>query len=112
MPFIWVIRTWCSLDTFWEAVRSSKEYDVAFSKPEQVLEELQKIIIREQTEWKELCEASSEFQAGDKEFLVEVPTVEQVKNRPFYKFLSVSSSQSAKEQFVQNWYIERLRKLD
>jgi hypothetical protein len=109
MLFIWVIRTWCSFDTFWEAVRSSKEYDIAYSKPEQVLDELQKIVHREQVEWKELCESSSEFQAEDKEFLVEIPTVEQIKNRPFYKFLSVSNKQTAKEQFVQNWYIERLK---
>jgi hypothetical protein len=112
MPFVWVIRTWCSLDTFWEAIRSSKEYDVAYTKPEQVLEELQKIVVKEQTEWKELCEASSEFNHEDKEFLVEVPSCEQIKNRPFYKFLSVTNGPQAKEQFVQNWYIERLRKQD
>ena len=112
MPFVWVIRTWCILDTFWEAIRSSKEYDVAYSRPEQVVEEIQKIVVRQQTEWKELCEGSSEFKHEDKVFMVEVPTVDQVKNRPFYKFLSVTSGPNAKEEFVQNWYIERIRKLD
>lgn len=112
MPFVWVIRTWCSLDSFWEAIRSSKEYDIAYSKPDQVLEELQKIIIKEQTEWKELCEASSEFNHEDKVFVVELPSAEQIKNRPFFKFLSVSGGPNAKEEFVQNWYIERIRKLD
>lgn len=105
MPFIWVVRSWCSLDTFWEAIRSSKEYDIAYTKPEQVLEELQKIVAKEQGEWKDLCQSSSDLSIGDREFLVELPTVDQIKNRPFYKFLSVAAS---KEQFAQNWYIERL----
>ena len=112
MPFVWVIRTWCSLDSFWEAVRSSKEYDIAYTKPEEILEHLERIALREQKEWKELCEASSEFKHDDKQFLIELPTVDQIKSRPFYKFLSVTSGPEAKEEFVQNWYIERLRKVD
>jgi hypothetical protein len=110
MPFVWIIRTWSSLDSFWEAIRSSKEFDVAYTRPEQVLEELQKIVIREQAEWKDLCTASSDFSLADKEFLVEIPTLEQIKNRPFYKFLSATAAPTVKEQYVQNWYIERLRK--
>jgi hypothetical protein len=109
MPFVWVIRTWCSLDTFWEAIRSSKDYDAAYSKPELVIEEIQKIILREQKEWKDLCESSEEFEEDQKEFLVEIPTLEQIKNRPFYKFLSITNSTSKKDEFVQNWYIERLK---
>lgn len=112
MPFVWVIRTWNSLDTFWEAIRSSKEYDVAYTKPDQVLEEIHKIIAREQTEWKEICESSSEFKHEDKVFVIELPTYEQIKNRPFFKFLSVTNGPDTKEEFVQNWYIERIRKLD
>lgn len=107
MPFVWIIRTWCSLDSFWETVRSSKEYDVAYTKPEQVLEEIGKIITKEQHEWKELC-TSSEMNLSDREFLVEVPSVEQIKSRPFYKFLSVGSTATAKEPYAQNWYLERL----
>ena len=98
MPFIWVIRSWCSVDSFWEAVRSSKEYDTAFTKPEQVLEELENVVIKEQKAHKEFSDA------GNKDFLVELPTVDQIKNRPFYKFLSVIG----KDQDAQNWYIERL----
>ena len=109
MPFVWIVRTWSSLDSFWEAIRSSKEFDVAYPKPEQVLEEVEKIVIREQAEWKDLCANSPDFSLADREFLVELPTLDQIKNRPFYKFLSVTAAPSAKEQFVQNWYIERLR---
>ncbi len=108
MRFLWIIRTWCNEDSFWEAIRSSKEYDMAFSKAEQVLEEIQKIIIKEQAEWKDLCQAS-EMNEADREFLVELPTVDQIKSRPFYKFLSLVSVPTAKEQFTQNWYIERLK---
>jgi hypothetical protein len=108
MPFVWIVRTWCSLDSFWETVRSSKEYDVAYTKPESVLEKIEKIIITEQQEWKELCEASG-ISVNEREFLVEVPTVDQIKSRPFYKFLSVGSNPTAKEPFAQNWYIERIR---
>lgn len=96
MPFVWIIRTWCSLDTYWEAVRSSKDYDKAFTKPELVLEEIQNIVVKEQTEF------------SDKEFLVELPTLEQIKNRPFLKFLSVVNAQGSKDSFTQNWHIERL----
>lgn len=96
MPYIWIIRTWCSLDTYWEAVRSSKEYDIAFSKPELVLEEIQKIVVKEQTEF------------SDKQFLVELPTVDQIKHRPFVKFLSVVSPPESKDTFAQNWHVERL----
>jgi hypothetical protein len=101
MPFIWVIRTWCSLDSFWEAVRSGKGFDVAYSKPEQVIEAIERIILEENQETTE-----------SREFLVELPTVDQIKTRPFLKFLSVTDSNGGKEPFVQNWYIERLRKAD
>ena len=104
MPFVWIIRTWCSVDTFWEAVRSSKDYDVAYWKPEQVLEEMEKIVLKEQKEWKDLHDHQK-----DNDFLVELPTVDQIKSRPFYKFLTITNH-SSKEQVVQNWYIERLHK--
>ena len=108
MPFVWVVRTWCSLDTFWEAIRSSKEYDIAYSKPEVVLEELTKIVQKEQEEWKDLCQ-SIDMNPADREFIVELPTVDTIKSRPFHKFLSLISIPTAKEQFTQNWYIERLK---
>jgi hypothetical protein len=103
MPFVWVIRSWCSVDSFWEAVRSSKEFDTAFSKPEHVLEEIERIVLKEQKVWKDTTTSD----AGNKDFLVELPTIDQIKNRPFYKFLSVISS-SGKEQDAHHWYIERL----
>ena len=105
MPFVWVIRTWCSLDSFWEAVRSGKGFDFAYSRPEQVVEAIEKIIVEEQQETQAL-------DAQGREFLVEVPTVDQIKTRPFLKFLSVTDSNGGKEPFVQNWYIERLRRTD
>lgn len=105
MPLIWVIRTWCSADSFWETIRSSKEFDIAYTKPEKVLEKLEKIIIKEQNDWKEIALSTDEI----REFLVELPTVDQIKNRPFYKFLSVTST---KDEFAQNWYIERLHLKD
>ena len=105
MPFVWVIRTWCSLDTFWESVRSGKGFDSAYSKPEQVLEAIEKIILEEQQETEAL-------QPQGREFLVEIPTVDQIKTRPFLKFLSVTDSNGGKEPVVQNWYIERLRRTD
>lgn len=108
MPFVWVVRTWCSLDTFWEAIRSSKEYDIAYSKPESVLEDLNKIVLKEKEEWKELCESSG-MNVTEHEFLVELPTIEQIKSRPFHKFLSIVTGPTAKEPFAQNWFIERIR---
>lgn len=106
MPFVWVIRTWCSMDSFWESVRSGKEFDIAISNPEKVLEKVEKIIIKEQDDWKEI---SSSSQHDSRDFLVELPTVDQIKNRPFCKFLSVMST---KTEFAQNWYIERLHLKD
>jgi hypothetical protein len=108
MRFLWIIRTWCNLDSFWETVRSSKEYDLAFNKPEQVLEEIQKIVLKEQEEWKDLC-SSSDMNEADRQFVVELPTVDTITSRPFHKFLSLISIPTAKEQFTQNWYIERLK---
>ena len=108
MPFVWIVRTWCSLDTFWETIRSSKEYDIAYTKPDEVLEELSHIVAKEQEEWRELCESSG-LNINDHEFLVELPSVDQIKSRPFYKFLSIIPGANAKEPFAQNWYIERIR---
>jgi hypothetical protein len=96
------------VETFWEAVRSSKEYDVAYIKPEDVISDVEKIIIKEQEEWKDLCKISNNV-SGEKDFSVDIPTVDQIKNRPFFKFLSVTGAANTKDQFVQNWYIERLR---
>lgn len=104
MPFVWVIRTWCSADSFWEAIRSSKEYDTAFTKPEKAFEEIEKVILKEQKEWKDISSLEGETKH---EFLVELPTIDQIKNRPFCKFLSVISA-STKDEFAHNWYIERL----
>lgn len=104
MPFVWIIRSWCSVDSFWESIRSGKEFDSAFTKPEKVLEKIEKIIVKEQGDWKEIA---SEEETRD--FLVELPTIDQIKNRPFHKFLSVVSN---KNDFAQNWYIERLHLKD
>ncbi len=109
MPFVWVIRTWCSEDSFWEAIRSSKEFDIAYSNPAELFEAVQKLIAKEQLEWKELCESSSDVSLNDRDFLIESPTVDQIKNRSFLKFMSTVSS---KDQFAQHWYIERLHKFD
>ncbi len=105
--FVWIIRTWCSEDSFWEHVREHKEYDIAYRKPELLLEEINRIFLKEQTDWEDMCEASGALKE-DKQFESEIPTLELLKIRPFLKFLTVSS----KEGFMQSWYVERLKIAD
>ncbi len=106
--FVWIIRSWCSEDSFWEHVREHKEYDIAYRKPELLLEEVQRIILKEQTDWEDLCEASG---TSKEERLIEteIPTLDQLKSRPFYKFLTISSKL---DNYMQSWYIERLKIAD
>lgn len=106
--FVWIIRAWCSVDTFWEHVREHKEYDIAYTRPEMVLEEIERIILKEQSDWRDICEASNNSDAN-KEFIVEKPSIDQLKIRPFFKFMTVSHT---KEDFMQSWYIERLKVAD
>jgi hypothetical protein len=103
--FVWIIRSWCSEDTFWEHVREHKEYDIAYRKPESLLEEINRIILKEQVDWDDLCESSG---ASKDERLLQqdIPTLEQIKTRSFYKFLTISSQTG---EFMQSWYVERLK---
>lgn len=103
--FIWIIRSWCSEDSFWEHVREHKEYDIGYRKPELLLEEITRIILKEQTDWEDMCEASG-APKEERVFQQEMPTQEQLKTRPFFKFLTVSST---KDDSMQSWYIERLK---
>ena len=106
--FVWIIRTWSSEDTFWEHVREHKEYDIAYRKPDLLLEEIQRIILKEQTDWEDMCEGSEEAKQT-RQFLSEVPTIDQIKTRAFLKFLTVTDT---KTDFMQSWYVERLKIID
>ena len=109
--FVWIIRSWCSEDSFWEHVREHKEYDIAYSKAELLLEEIDRIVLKEQTDWEDLCLGTGTSKL-DREFTIEKPSLEQLKARPFFKFLTISSSSSSQEDFMQSWYIERLKVAD
>ena len=103
--FVWIIRSWCSLDSFWEHVREHKEFDVAYVNPELLLEEIERIVLKEQADWEDLCYASG-TKADTREFAVEKPTLEHLKNRPFVKFLTISSTV---DDYMQSWYVERMK---
>lgn len=109
--FVWIIRSWCSEDSFWEHVREHKEYDVAYVKPEMLLEEIDRIVLKEQSDWSDICRDTG-VKTTDREFEINRPSLDVLKSRPFMKFLTVSSSSSAKESFMQSWYIERLTVAD
>ena len=105
--FIWIIRSWCSEDSFWEHVREHKEYDIGYRKPELLLEEIHRIILKEQTDWEDMCDSSDATK--ERVFQHETPTLDQLKTRPFFKFLTVSSKN---DDSMQGWYIERLKIAD
>ncbi len=105
--FVWIIRTWCSEDSFWEHVREHKEYDIAYRKPELLLDEINRILLKEQTEWEDMCEASGTDKA-EKQFDSDLPSLDLLKSRPFLKFLTITG----KDGFMQSWYIERLKVAD
>ena len=106
--FVWIIRTWCVEDTYWEHVREHKEYDVAYVKPELLLEEIDRIILKEQSDWEDLCQASG-MAREDREFELDKPSLDQLKSRSFFKFLTVVSGEKASGDFMQSWYVERLK---
>lgn len=108
MRFIWILRTWNSEDTFWEHVREHKQYDVAYSKVEHLLEEIKNIILLKQQEWKDLCAENPELKESDKEFTYEIPTPELLKTKTFFKFLSILGTSASTKDLIQTWYIERL----
>jgi hypothetical protein len=109
--FVWIIRSWCSEDSFWEHVREHKEYDIAYSKPELLLEEIDRIVLKEEADWNDLCNGSP-GQKAERGFEIDKPSLDQLKNRPFFKFLTVSSSPTSSEDFMQSWYVERLKVAD
>jgi len=104
--FTWIIRSWCSLDSFWEHVREHKEYDIAYIKPELVLEEIERIVLKEQTDWNDIC-LTSGADSKEKEFVIAIPSLEQIQTRPFVQFLTITSSK--KDDSMQSWYVERLK---
>jgi hypothetical protein len=106
--FVWIIRSWCSEDSFWEHVREHKEYDIAYRKPELLLEEVQRIILKEQKDWEDLC-LDSGISKESRLIEIDIPTLDQLKSRPFYKFLTISS---ATDDYMQSWYIERMKVTD
>lgn len=109
--FVWIIRSWCNLDSFWEHVREHKEFDVAYVAPEMLLEEIDRIILKEQADWEDLCSVSG-TRPDAREFTIDRPHLDHLKNRPFVKFLTISNSPTASEDFMQSWYIERLKVAD
>jgi hypothetical protein len=109
--FVWIIRSWCSIDTYWEHVREHKEFDIAYAKPELLLEEIDRIILKEQSDWEDIC-AGSGTDKDIREFKIDKPSSEQLKNRGFIKFLTVSSTDKATEEFMQSWYVELLKVVD
>jgi hypothetical protein len=111
LKFIWIIRTWCSQDTYWEHVREHKEYDIAYANPELLLEEINRIILKEQDDWNDICQATQTKQI-DREFDIQKPSVEQIKSRSFFKFLTISSTSTSSDDFMQSWYVERLKVVD
>lgn len=106
--FVWIIRSWCSEDTFWEHVREHKEYDIGYRKPELLLEEIHRIILKEKTDWEDMCEASG-TNKEERDFQEDIPSIDQLKIRPFYKFLTVTARLN---EFMQSWYVERLKIAD
>jgi hypothetical protein len=111
LKFVWIIRSWCSEDSFWEHVREHKEYDIAYSKADLLLEEIDRIVLKEQTDWEGLCQGTGTSKK-DREFDIDKPSLEQLKARPFFKFLTISSSASSSEDHMQSWYVERLKVID
>ena len=109
--FVWIIRTWCNLDSFWEHVREHKEFDVAYTRPELLLEEIDRIVLKEKADWEDLC-ATSGSKLESREFDMDKPTAEQLKSRSFVKFLTISNAQSSNDDFMQSWYVERLKVAD
>jgi hypothetical protein len=108
--FVWIIRSWCSLDSFWEHVREHKEYDVAYTRPEMLLEEIDRILFKEQAEWEDICEASGS-KPDSREFTIEKPSLDTIKSRSFVKFLTISSTNPS-DDFMQSWYVERMKVAD
>lgn len=109
--FVWIIRSWCSQDTYWEHVREHKEYDIAYTNPTIVMDEIERIIQKEQSDWEDIC-VSGDVKKTDREFDIEKPSLDQLKSRSFYKFMTVSSTNTASEEFMQSWYVERLKIID
>jgi hypothetical protein len=106
--FIWIIRSWCSLDSFWEHVREHKEYDVAYTSVDMVLEEIQRIVQKQKVEWAQLCDTTTGSNEDDRKFDITVPSIDQIKSRPFIKFLSVISLKD-EDDYMTSWYVERLQ---
>jgi hypothetical protein len=107
MSFVWIIRQWNSLDSFWEHVRENKDFDVAYKSPDLVLNEIKRIVEKEEIEWKSICSTSETVKESDRDYSSDVPSLEQVVNRPFIKFLTISSTDKTSE-YWQSWYVERI----
>lgn len=105
--FVWIIRSWCNLDSFWEHVREHKEFDVAYTSVEMVLEEIQRITSKQRADWSLLCSSTSGLKEEDRKFDTSIPTLDQLKSRPFIKFLSAISTKTD-EDTMTSWYVERL----
>lgn len=98
---IWILRSWCSLDSFLEHVREDKVYEKAFTDIEVILEEIKSIVIKEEQIWKHLG-------ADDKEIIVDLPTAEHLKTRSFWKFLTIKNISEKSDEYVRAFYVERL----
>lgn len=105
LKFVWIIRSWCNQDSFWEHVREHKEYDIAYASAELLLEEIHRIILKEQDDWNDICQGI-QTKMEEREFDIQKPSADQIKSRSFYKFLTISSK---KEDFMQSWYVERIK---
>ena len=105
--FVWIIRSWCSADSFWEHVREHKEYDVAYTKVETALEEINRIITKEKNDWITICSGSVTNEAT-RTFDIETPSPHLILSRPFIKFLSIVD----KEDYMKSWYVERIQVIE
>jgi hypothetical protein len=75
------------------------------------MEEIERIVQKEQADWIDIC-ISGHVKQTDREFDIDKPSLEQLKSRSFYKFLTASSTANASDEFMQSWYVERLKVID
>ena len=88
-----------------------KDQDVrSKQRDEQVIQnlnEIKRIVEKEEIEWNQRCSTSDSIKESDREFSIDIPSLEQVVNRPFIKFLTISTTNKTNE-YWQSWYVERM----
>lgn len=114
--FLWLIRTWCSLDSFWEHVREHKDYDIAYTNVESVMDEIKRLIAKQHLDWDIICANSPLEDKDSRRFDIDMPSLEHLRTRSFVKFLSVVNTgrgdgDSKNDGDMTAWYVERLNVL-